>query len=66
MKVSFVNPETHSQEEMMSRVRLTPYYFVVDGAARLGGILATLCPSDKKKIHGMVDAVMVPCALRAD
>jgi len=66
VKVSFVNPETHSQEEMMSRVRLTPYYFVVDGAARLGGILATLCPSDKKKIHGMVDAVMVPCALRAD
>jgi hypothetical protein len=49
---------------MESRVRLTPYYFVVGGNTRLGGILATLCPHDKKKIHGMVTAVMVPCAVQ--
>ena len=49
---------------MQSRVRLTPYYFVVAGAARLGGVLATLCPHDKKKIHGMADAILVPCAVR--
>lgn len=52
---------------MPSRVRLCPYYFVHgDGdAARphLGGVLATLCPADKKIIHGMRDAVLAPCAI---
>jgi len=61
---AFVNPATGRVEQMKSRVRLTPYYFVIDGAARLGGVLATLCPANKKKIHGMVDAIMVPCAVR--
>jgi hypothetical protein len=28
----------------------------------LAGILATVCPADKKIIHGMKDAVLVPCA----
>jgi hypothetical protein len=54
---------------MPSRVRLCPYYFVHgDGdAARphLGGVLATLCPADKKIIHGMRDAVLAPCAIEA-
>ncbi len=50
-------------KEMESRVRLTPYYFVVGGQAKLGGILATLCHKDKKKIHGMTDAIMVPCSV---
>jgi len=27
----------------------------------LGGILATLVPSDKKIIHGMSEAIMAPC-----
>ena len=31
--------------------------------AQLGGILATLCPADKKIIHGMKDAVFAPCSL---
>ncbi len=47
------------------RVRLCPYYFVHgDGdAARtvLGGVLATICPADKKIIHGMRDAILTPC-----
>ena len=51
-------------EIMTSRVRLTPYYFVLGGSTQLGGVLATLCPQDKKKIHGMVDAIMVPCATK--
>lgn len=48
-----------------SRVRLCPYYFVDDQAqkARLSGVLATLCPSDKKIIHGMKDAALLPCTL---
>ena len=53
---------TDSIVEMESRVRLTPYYFLIDGSAQLTGILATLCPHDKKKIHGMSDAVLIPCA----
>lgn len=57
--------ESSDAIKMMSgRARLSPYYFVHEGQAELGGILATLCPLDKKLLHGMVDAVMVPCAVR--
>ena len=52
---------------MPGRVRLCPYYFVGgegDAArANLGGVLATICPADKKIIHGMKDAVLAPCAV---
>jgi hypothetical protein len=51
---------------MQGRVRLCPYYFVsgeADSArANLGGVLATICPADKKIIHGMTEAIMAPCA----
>ena len=51
---------------MKGRVRLCPYYFVSGegDAARpqLGGVLATICPADKKIIHGMTDAILAPCA----
>jgi hypothetical protein len=42
------------------RLRLCPYYFVVSGQVRLSGALATFCPPDKKIIHGMVDAALLP------
>ena len=42
------------------RLRLCPYYFVVGGQVRLSGALATFCPPDKKIIHGMVDAALLP------
>jgi hypothetical protein len=45
------------------RLRLCPYYFVVEGRARLGGALATFCPPDKKIIHGMQDAALLPCRI---
>jgi len=45
------------------RLRLCPYYFVVDGEARLSGALATFCPPDKKIIHGMQDAALLPCRI---
>ncbi len=48
------------------RVRLCPYFFVVEGQARLGDILATVAPADKRLIHGMTDAVMAPSIVRAD
>jgi hypothetical protein len=52
---------------MKGRARLCPYYFVSgDGDAarpQLGGVLATICPADKKIIHGMTDAILAPCAV---
>ena len=54
---------------MKGRVRLCPYYFVSgDGdaaRAHLGGVLATICPADKKIIHGMTDAIFAPCSAPA-
>jgi len=52
-------------ETMRGRVRLCPYYFVIDGKAALRGGLATVCPPDKKLLHGMKDAIMVPTAVAA-
>lgn len=48
---------------MEGRVRLCPYYFVDEStqSAQLQGVLATLCPADKKIIHGMKDAALLPC-----
>jgi hypothetical protein len=52
---------------MKGRVRLCPYYFVSGEAeaarSQLGGVLATICPADKKIIHGMTDAILAPCAV---
>ena len=42
------------------RLRLCPYFFIVNGQPRLSGALATFCPPDKKIIHGMQDAAMLP------
>lgn len=54
---------------MKGRARLCPYYFVTGerelARARLGGVLATICPADKKIIHGMTEAVLAPCCVRA-
>ena len=47
------------------RLRLCPYYFVTGGRAQLSGALATFCPPDKKIIHGMQDAALLPCRIVA-
>jgi hypothetical protein len=54
----------HEAREVDGRLRLCPYYFVVDGRARLSGGLATFCPPDKKIIHGMQDAALLPVRIR--
>ena len=61
--VEYYDPSTEEVRSMEGRVRLSPYYGVADGKAELAGVLATICPKDKKIIHGMKDAVMVPCAV---
>ena len=63
MDVSYFDSARDDLVPMLGRTRLSPYYFVNGGEAKLGGILATVCPLDKKLIHGMRDAVMVPCAV---
>ena len=45
---------------MKGRVRLCPYYFVEDDRVKLRGALATIAPADKKFLHGMSDAILVP------
>ena len=52
-----------STATLQGRARLCPYYFRTPGGeVLLGGCLATITPADKKKIHGMADAILVPCA----
>ncbi len=50
-------------EEREGRTRLCPYFFNQGDGLRFGGVLATFCPSDKKIIHGMTEAAMLPCRL---
>ncbi len=62
---TYFDEDTGTLREMPGRARLCPYYFVIGDRVELGGILATVCPLDKKLIHGMKDAVMMPCAVRS-
>jgi hypothetical protein len=49
-----------AMQTMQGRVRLCPYYFLFDGKTHLRGTLATICPADKKLLHGMKDAILTP------
>ncbi|MDB6168361.1 MAG: hypothetical protein JWM88_1225 [Verrucomicrobia bacterium] len=55
----------HPAREVDGRLRLCPYYFVTGGQPKLSGALATFCPPDKKIIHGMQDAALLPAAVFA-
>jgi len=63
----WVDFESQNVVPMKGRVRLCPYYFVHgDGdqaQAKLCGVLATICPADKKIIHGMTEAILAPCSV---
>ncbi len=67
VEFSYFDFERNAVVPMPGRVRLCPYYFVHgegDAArAQLGGVLATVCPADKKIIHGMRDAILAPCSV---
>ncbi len=54
------SPEGKSYDAS-GRLRLNPYYFVNGDSVTLAGALATFCPPDKKIIHGMEDAALLPC-----
>jgi hypothetical protein len=54
------NPDSSELKTMKGRVRLCPYYFVESDRVKLRGALATIVPADKKFLHGMSDAILVP------
>ena len=58
--VDYWNPGNDGLERMRGRVRLCPYFFVGEKTTELGGALATICPDDKKLLHGMRDAILAP------
>lgn len=63
----YFDPHSGEVKIMKGRARLCPYYFTdKKGFTSLGGILATIVPADKKKIHGMKDGILVPCMLVED
>ena len=63
VRVPYFDPPSGEIRELSGRVRLCPFYFVSgEEDVSLGGVLATVCPPDKKAIHGMPDAIMIPCA----
>ena len=53
-------PDSGELKTMKGRVRLCPYYFVENERVKLRGALATVVPADKKFLHGMRDAILVP------
>jgi hypothetical protein len=55
-------PENAGLQKMRGRVRICPYFFVGEKTTQLGGALATICPDDKKLLHGMRDAILAPVA----
>jgi len=64
VSLSYYDREKDELRTMEGRVRLCPYYFVEGDRTRLGGILATIAPADKRLIHGMSDAIMSPCIVK--
>ena len=64
--MTYYDFERGAVQRMPGRALLRPYYFVMGDKARLAGIQATICPEDKKILHGMVDSIIVPCAVKSD
>ncbi len=64
LKHPVYKPDGSGTYSMEGRLRLCPYYFLREGESHLSGVLATFCPADKKIIHGMRDAAMLPCAVK--
>jgi hypothetical protein len=57
--------ESGELKTLKGRVRLCPYFFVEDDRVKLRGALVTIVPADKKFLHGMRDAILVPSRVEA-
>ena len=62
-EIQYYDFESDDIRLMRGRALLRPYYYVVGSAPRLAGVQAIVCPSDKKILHGMADAVLAPCSV---
>lgn len=62
---SYFDSASGEVKQMKGRVRLCPYYFVSEDykSTTLGGVLVTINPADKKKIHGMKDAILTVASI---
>lgn len=58
----FLDPDGNSLGTMRGRVRLCPWFFIDGERPSPAGALATICPDDKKLLHGMRDAIIAPAA----
>jgi hypothetical protein len=59
------DPDSGELKTMKGRVRLCPYYFVESDRVKLRGALATIVPADKKFLHGMRDAILLPSRIES-
>jgi hypothetical protein len=57
---SYWDSDSGELKVMKGRVRLCPYYFVETDRVQLRGALATIAPANKKFVHGMSEAILVP------
>jgi hypothetical protein len=64
VRIPYYDRKTDAIATLEGRVRLCPYYYVIGDGVKLGAVLATIAPADKRLIHGMADAIMGPCAVR--
>lgn len=60
VRVRYYDVEADEVRPMAGRARISPYYMVVDGTARLSGVLVTVVPAANKVIHGTSESVMMP------
>jgi len=63
-KHRYWDPDSGELKTMKGRVRLCPYYFVERDRVKLHGALATIAPADKKFLHGMSEAILVPSKIQ--
>jgi hypothetical protein len=61
VRSEYLDVPSNTIKPLDGRVRLCPYYFIAGDEALLSGVLATVVPANKRLIHGMSEAVMVPC-----
>ncbi len=66
VEINYLGEGAANIATMTGRVRLCPYYFVEGEDVKLRGIMATICPLDKKLIHGMKDAVITAVGISDD
>ena len=60
VRVSYYDVDADAVRPLTGRARISPYYMVVDGKARLSGVLVTVVPAANKVIHGTSESVMMP------